>query len=391
MLVTTMPTKDGFQDNSSDAGAGETPIAADLESSRVDLLCGQLLRWPRIGARELALSRPLAGHPQVIRRLVQQTSELVHTEPQRALSVARIAVACSEVARHLVRDAALVADLRCEAWTALANAQRVIGDHHRADRSFARATAYLSVGKGSTSLAADLHRKRATLRAEQRRFDEAETDLREAASLSNRAGDKEAAARCQFILGWIYSLRGAIEQAFFAVAKALRTVDPEATPELYFQGLHRQAQYLSELGRSAQALALSGSLEHAYAAFGGGVVQLRGLWLRGKIHSDLHEWAVAAAYFERVRDSFLNRGMLYDAALAGLDLALAYSELGRRDDVRKLAEEMYDVFTAQQIPREASAALLLFADSALARKADAAFIREIGRQLEAMRRAAPSL
>ncbi len=320
-----------------------------------------------------------------------RAASLAHADPRAALIAARAAAACATAAGPLVPEPARLADLRGRAWASVANAQRVCGRHPAAERAFSRAAALVAKGTGDPLVEAGLKRRRATLRLDQRRWAEAEDDFGSAAALFVRAGDTAAAVGCELMLAVVLYGKHDLTGAFSQVRAAMVRLDGASAPELYFQALHRQIGYLSELGRPVQALALSESLDYAYSAFGGPVVQVRGTWLRGKIHSDLHEWAVAAAYFERVRHSFLNRGMLYDAALAGLDLALAYSELGRRDDVRKLAEEMYDVFTAQQIPREASAALLLFADSALQRKADSAFIREIGRQLEAMRRAAPSL
>jgi hypothetical protein len=54
----------------------------------------------------------------------------------------------------------------------------------------------------------------------------------------------------------------------------------------------------------------------------------------------------------------------YDAAMVSLDLALLYLREGRSEDVKALAEEMLPIFQAQDVHREALAALLLFQDAA---------------------------
>jgi hypothetical protein len=79
-----------------------------------------------------------------------------------------------------------------------------------------------------------------------------------------------------------------------------------------------------------------------------------------------------------VRRVFLEHPLPYDYALASLDLSLVLLEEGRTAEVRTLAEEMLSVFAAQQVHREALAALRLFCEAA---KQEAATV-ELARRVE---------
>ena len=61
---------------------------------------------------------------------------------------------------------------------------------------------------------------------------------------------------------------------------------------------------------------------------------------------------------------FVAQGIGYDAAMVSLDLAVLYLRQGRTDEVRRLAEEMLPIFQAQDVHREAFAALVLFQEAA---------------------------
>jgi hypothetical protein len=78
--------------------------------------------------------------------------------------------------------------------------------------------------------------------------------------------------------------------------------------------------------------------------------------------------------------------MPYDAALVSLDLALVWAENRDFRRVALLASEMYPVFLSQEIPREAAATLLLFADAARERRATLQSIAGTVAELQALGR-----
>ncbi len=63
--------------------------------------------------------------------------------------------------------------------------------------------------------------------------------------------------------------------------------------------------------------------------------------------------------------------------LAGLDLALLYVHQDRTAEVKRLAEEMVPIFMAQDVHREATAALLLFQEAARREAVSAAMLTEL--------------
>jgi hypothetical protein len=80
----------------------------------------------------------------------------------------------------------------------------------------------------------------------------------------------------------------------------------------------------------------------------------------------------------RARRDSLEHPLPYDYALMSLDLSLALLEEGRTAEVREIAEEMLWIFKAQEVHREALAALRLFCEAA---KHEAATV-ELARRVE---------
>ena len=87
-------------------------------------------------------------------------------------------------------------------------------------------------------------------------------------------------------------------------------------------------------------------------------VRLR--WTEGNIAFGLGRLDEAEAAYREVRQELLKHGVLYSVALVSLDLALLLSGLGRTEELKRLAAELIAVFSAQEVHREATAALVLF-------------------------------
>ncbi len=86
------------------------------------------------------------------------------------------------------------------------------------------------------------------------------------------------------------------------------------------------------------------------------------------------------------RQGFLDQGIGYDVAMVSLDLAVLYIRDGRTAEVLRIAEETVALFEAQDVHREALAALRLFLEAARREEVTAEFVLEIGARLEAARR-----
>jgi hypothetical protein len=101
-----------------------------------------------------------------------------------------------------------------------------------------------------------------------------------------------------------------------------------------------------------------------YIQFRDPYTQLRLLWLEGKIAAGFERIEEAERAFLVTRNGFILQGGGYDTATVSLDLALLYAKQGRTAELRELAGEMRKIFAAEDVHREAIAALLLFEDAA---------------------------
>jgi len=158
-------------------------------------------------------------------------------------------------------------------------------------------------------------------------------------------------------------------------------LEPAEDPQRSLFLLHNRASFLAELGHLSQALYLYHQIEPLYEALGQDLIRLRGLWLKGRLALRCRADEEAIAALRGVVAGFVERKLSYDAALAGLDLALALSRCDRHGEVQRLAEEMVPVFTSHGIEREARMALLQWVEAVRAEEAGA---EAVTRTIEAL-------
>lgn len=345
---------------------------------------GSPLRWLRGSdpPREMGC----ASFEELSEALSAASLRAVLFDPVKALQAGEAAVLSARAIRLSSVGTSRSAELRAEAWASVANARRALQDFGRAELAWHRVERLLLFAKPNPGLLARVAWLRGSLRRDQRHIEEAAVDIASAVAHAKRALDPHAEG--VYRLAWSSLLRYQSQPhtALRQVLEAQRLLDPNREPQHLFGALHQEVVILADLGMTAHALLISKQIEPLYLKFTGPVFHLRGLWVKGQLHARVGEQATAAAHFEHIRGAFLDRGLLYDAALVSLDLALAYAELGERQRVWRLAHQMYEVFLAQQIPRETSAVLILFARTALEEKADAAFILDILGRLASLRR-----
>ncbi|HEY0557921.1 MAG TPA: hypothetical protein VGG20_26965, partial [Thermoanaerobaculia bacterium] len=104
---------------------------------------------------------------------------------------------------------------------------------------------------------------------------------------------------------------------------------------------------------------------------------IRVLWVEGGVAAGLGRREQARAALEHVRRYFNVHRIAYDAALASLELAVLHLEEERTAEVKTLAEEMFWIFKAQGVHKEALAALRLFYDDATKEEATAELARRL--------------
>jgi hypothetical protein len=108
---------------------------------------------------------------------------------------------------------------------------------------------------------------------------------------------------------------------------------------------------------------------------------IRREWLGGLVAAGIGRSEAAEAALISARDAFLDRKMGFDAAMVSMDLAAFYLRAGRVEEVRCLAEAMIPIFQAQDIHREALAALVLFQEAARREQVTLSFVNRLATYL----------
>lgn len=200
----------------------------------------------------------------------------------------------------------------------------------------------------------------ASLRRCQRQFEEALRLVELAIQLDAEAGAEHQVAKRLILKSHILFELGRIEEAIGAVQKALERLDLRRDLFLYVVAVHALLCYLVDAGYVTEARQRFEKAQRHYDCLESEwSLQVRRLWLDGKIARGSGETEQAERSLTAARDSFLERGIGVDAALVSLDLARLYEDQGRLDDLQKQAEAALPVFRSLDFHREAAAAVAL--------------------------------
>lgn len=385
MLARTMTQEGGSYDAAIRAAMAKVAEVAASRPPSVAELASRLLTSQRIERRDFLSTLPTATLPDLVQLLLARGWTLRGEDAVEALRITKLALEAALRAVRAFPRPALAADLVAEAWAQLASLNRMRGRFTAADFLWQRAHRALQHGTGDRALLIETLGARASLKRYQRRFDEASDLLRAALRFQRELDDPQGEGRLRNALSIVYSYSGKPQKAFDEVLSALELLDPGRDPELHFRAVHNSVLYLAELGRNTQGLLMACALEAGYELFASQRFLLHGRWVKGRLHARCHERADAIEYLDSVRLGFQKEGLVYEAALATLDLALVYAEEHDLRKVKQLVEEMYPVFVDKAVPGEAAASLVLFADSARRAGATAAQVSKLIDQLHALR------
>jgi tetratricopeptide (TPR) repeat protein len=241
----------------------------------------------------------------------------------------------------------------------LANAYRVAEDFPTAEKALGVAASWARRGTGDLSLAARILDFGASLFSDQRCFADAAECLDGVESIYEILGEVYLSARALISRGLFAGRDGQHEKAILLLARGLRRASPGCEPQLELVALQSLALNLVALGDYQAAGALFPRIERLFRRDRGILNSLRLHWLKGRIAVGLGQFGHAESSFQIARLGFRKLDKFADSALVSLDLALLYTRLGRRLEIRRLAEDMITTFRAFRIAREAIASLVL--------------------------------
>lgn|SRR5215210_5802049 len=252
--------------------------------------------------------------------------------------------------------------LRAFALAHLANALRVAGDLRAAEQTFAQVAGWWSVGVEADP-AGLLSEARvlaliASLRIAQGRVPEALFALGKSLALCD--GDIPLKGRVLISRARALEETGAWEEAIASLQQAEPLVDAERDSRLLLCVRHNLVWLLANSDRAREAEELLPDLAILSRTLGGALDRVRLQWVMAKVAAEQGETDRAITLFLQVRGEFASRKIWFDTALASLEIAVLYAEQGKVQEVKGLARHLVPVFQAQDVHREALAALTLF-------------------------------
>jgi transcriptional regulator with XRE-family HTH domain len=377
------------------AGQGEANLVHELLAGLVSGVYRCLLRLP-----------PPAGQPVSEDRLqaAELWSRLKDLGEKQSLTVIRIAREFQSWAlvERLCEESVVQASRNVEradflAWLAREVAERISGPEDWRRRVWAFAVAHIANVQrvaGKLKAAAFLFEEswrlwnsgadpdslldpgrmldlEASLCRDQRRF-------ADALALLERA---IATGRCpgHYLInkGFTLEVMGEYERAIETLLVAKALPDVQADPRLR-NILHcNLALDFCHVCRFAEAAELALQVREVAAAMGDGIGILRVTWIEGRIAAGLGRTAEALTLLAHARQEFAHRDMDYDVALALLEEAALLLGEGRTAEVKELTRDLPAVFEAEEVRREALAALRLFHEAAEREAATAELARRV--------------
>lgn len=314
-------------------------------------------------------------------KLLDESKRVVPEDPARSYELAEMA----DAVLHQTPGIYGTADHHARAAAFQGNALRAQGRLHEAQARFDFARMYIQQqGVTDPLLIAEIDSCEAVLALDRRRLADSEKLLNRSIHLYTIAGEKAHAAHPLMTLGRLQAMRGDYGLAIQTVRAAAETADPaDLRTALYAR--HNEAYYLCEIGSFEAAAATLQEIQSLYKEFQDPFTQLRLAWVEGKIAAGQGRSKDAERSFQTVFQVYLDKDLGYDAALVSIDLALLYAREGRTADLKALAGRMHPIFAAEEVHREAAAALLLFQEAAARETATLDLLEGLSAYLKAAR------
>ncbi|MEP7011734.1 MAG: helix-turn-helix transcriptional regulator [Acidobacteriota bacterium] len=338
--------------------------------------------------------RPLQRHPADRRQVIEESprfatwalvEKLAHESDRATIRDVEEALALADLdvwtAERLHPPADYQAASREYAQVYLGNARRVKGWLDQADAAFFRAKEVAAVGEivPSPFSRARMLDREASLRRDQRRFDEALALQDQAFKIAQPSELGSLWLNRSVLLHASNDPVGAIE----SLQNACATFDEKSDPRDRLVAQFNLAASLIDLGRGDEVEALLPQVRAVAESQRATVDLLRVNWLEGKCAAVVGKIEDAAGKLELVWRDFADLEIDYDAALAALDLAVVYLSAGQLAETKALALRTAVVFRRLKIEQKELAAVRLFWEAAGRERATVELARRAHRALVA--------
>jgi tetratricopeptide (TPR) repeat protein len=298
--------------------------------------------------------------PAVCDLLLEQSFAQGFPDPALAIELAGLAAGLSDHLDAGFYGRSVVQDLRTRAWAHLANARRLASDFVGAEQALATAEAHLKGGSADPLEEARVLDFKASLLSDRGRFEEAAALIEIVLEIYTEIQDTHRQGRALISKGVFLGYAGRPAEAVDLISDGLALIDQDREPRLELMARHNLAWFLNDCGRSSEARDLLARFRGAYREFPDTWTGLRLVWLESRIAFGLGRLVEAEAGLRDARERFLIQGVGYEASMVTLDLAGLYLHQGRSVEVKALVRQMLPLFLAQDVHRQAVAALTAF-------------------------------
>ena len=295
--------------------------------------------WDGMTSAEKRSFQGLWPHIEI---LLQRSFDARYSKPREMLELAQTAQRVSETLDGGRYGDRLAFDLQARTWGELGNAYRVNEKYQEADTAFATAHQLLDQGTGDLFLRAHLWNLESSLRRDQRRFGAALGLLDEAHRAYRKLGERHLAARMLMQKGNCQRQCGKLKDAVKTLRRSVAQLDLASDSHLGAIAQQNLLDALVDAGQIGEAgrLLFESGLRQSFADDPLNLLRIR--WVEAKILAGHGRLPDAERVFGDVRSGFREHNLPYDAALAGVDLALVRVKQGQ--DVRDLAVELYSEY-----------------------------------------------
>jgi tetratricopeptide (TPR) repeat protein len=347
-----------------------------------ETLMAELAAMPA-GVQVQAVGESRYTHPAFIRHLVDASHGMRYQDPAGMLHFAELARTAAESCRvEAAGNEKRLSDLRAQASRQYGNALRVLGRLPESEVAFATAQRYLDAGTRDPLLRARHCTQTFSLRYFQRRFAEAIELAEEAGQIYEELGETHslASTMVQQAIACLYA--GEAEDAVRILNQAIPLIDADGDPHLLLAACHNLIRCYIDLGRPEQALSIYFETRNLYKRFDDPLIRLRMAWQEGQLLRDMGHLRAAERVLLQARQGFVERNLLYEAALISLDLAAVYVKLQAEQELQQTVAETVPIFGALGVDREALASLLQLQQLSRQSRQALELIRTLNAQIE---------
>jgi len=379
-----------------EAAAGEASPGA-LEKLRQPLSREEMAElqaeelWNELRDRSPPEQQELLHHrvrlitPALVDRLCSESRRAGRDDHQLGIRIAKLAIEAVAGLDPERCDDELRRRLKIKGWAELSNAHRAAMDFASSEEAMAVAEELISGTAIDRETRASVVSIKASLRRDQRRFDEAHSLVDESISLARLTGRPAWIAKHLINKATIHNLAGEPAAGISLLEEAVDLIRDSEEEELLLAAYFNLVVCYVDAGRIRDAAEQLPTIRQYYRDHGQLYQSIRLRWLEGRVTRDLEGPEAAEAAFLEARASFLEMEDYHDAALVCLDLADLYIRSKRHAELRELTASLVPLFDTLKLRGEKLLSFKIFCSAVESREATAALVENVRGHLQEAR------